>query len=83
MGDRVQLRQVILNLLLNAGEAMEEHRRPYLRQALIKTEARERRDYVGLSVQDAGVGFDPGTAERTSSSHSTRARKTGWGWGSR
>ena len=56
-GDRVQLQQVILNLLLNASEAMSGvDDRP--RQLLIKTE-RDEGDHVRLSVQDAGAGFGP------------------------
>jgi C4-dicarboxylate-specific signal transduction histidine kinase len=56
-GDRVQLQQVILNLLRNACEAMVDvHDRP--RQLLIKTE-REDGDRVRVSVRDAGVGVDP------------------------
>jgi PAS domain S-box-containing protein len=55
-GDRVQLQQVILNLLLNASEAMSGiGDRP--RQVLIKTE-RDALDSIRLSVQDAGVGFE-------------------------
>ena len=55
-GDRVQLQQVILNLLRNASDAMVAvGDRP--RQMLIKTE-REDGDCVRLTVQDAGVGVD-------------------------
>ena len=61
-GDRVQLQQVILNLLRNASDAMSEvHDRP--RQLVIRTE-REPGDRVRLSVQDAGVGLDPQTLDR-------------------
>jgi PAS domain S-box-containing protein len=56
-GDRIQLQQVILNLLRNASEAMVGvHDRP--RQLLIRTE-REDGDGVRVSVRDAGVGVDP------------------------
>jgi len=61
-GDRVQLQQVILNLLLNASEAMRcVDDRP--RRLVIKTE-RDEGDGVRLSVRDAGVGFEPQTLQR-------------------
>jgi len=61
-GDRVQLQQVILNLLRNASDAMNSvHDRP--RELLIRTE-RKQGDRVLLSVKDAGIGFDPETVDR-------------------
>jgi signal transduction histidine kinase len=56
-GDRIQLQQVILNLLRNAADAMVDvHDRP--RHLLIKTE-RDDGNRVRLTVRDAGVGLPP------------------------
>ncbi|MGC2184422.1 MAG: ATP-binding protein [Terriglobales bacterium] len=61
-GDRVQLQQVILNLLRNGSDAMSTvEDRP--RQLVIRTE-RDDGDLVRLTVQDAGIGFDPQAADR-------------------
>jgi PAS domain S-box-containing protein len=61
-GDRVQLQQVILNLLLNAAEAMSGvEDRP--RQLVIRT-VRQDDGGARLTVQDSGVGFEPNSAER-------------------
>jgi signal transduction histidine kinase len=61
-GDRVQLQQVILNLLLNASDAMNGvHDRP--RELTIRTES-DAGDCVRLIVKDAGAGIDPHTMEK-------------------
>jgi signal transduction histidine kinase len=61
-GDRVQLQQVILNLFLNASDAMSVvDDRP--RQLMIRTE-REEEDRVRLSVRDTGIGLEPQGVER-------------------
>jgi PAS domain S-box-containing protein len=55
--DRIQIQQVILNLILNAADAMRAvDDRP--RNLLIAT-ARENADWVRLSVCDSGAGIDP------------------------
>jgi signal transduction histidine kinase/DNA-binding response OmpR family regulator len=61
-GDRVQLQQVILNLIRNASDAMSTvDDRP--RELLIRSEPDEG-GQVHLSVKDAGVGLAPQDAER-------------------
>jgi signal transduction histidine kinase len=59
-GDRVQLQQVILNLILNAVEAMSAVDGP--RDLLISTEQRDTNGLV--SVRDSGPGIDPEKRER-------------------
>lgn len=60
--DRVQLQQVVLNLLRNALDSMNAvDERP--RDLLIRTE-RQEDDHVQLSVKDSGVGFDSQTMSK-------------------
>jgi signal transduction histidine kinase len=61
-GDRVQLQQVILNLILNAVEAMSavDER---VRELLISTE-QSQTNGVLVAVRDSGPGIDPEHIER-------------------
>jgi PAS domain S-box-containing protein len=61
-GDRVQLQQVILNLVRNASDAMSEvNGRP--RHLLVRAE-RDDEGGARLIVTDSGVGLDPQAIER-------------------
>lgn len=62
MGDRVQLQQVILNLIINGIEAMNtiKDRERVLR---IRT-ARQNPDGVLVAMQDSGIGLAPAQFER-------------------
>jgi C4-dicarboxylate-specific signal transduction histidine kinase len=77
-GDRVQLQQVILNLLLNAAEAMAaiEDREKMIR---VQTQL-EFGDKVKLLVRDSGVGLDPRDIEKLFEAfHTTKEHGLGIG----
>jgi C4-dicarboxylate-specific signal transduction histidine kinase len=78
LGDRVQLQQVVLNLIMNGIEAMSlvDDRR---RELLIRTREGED-DQVGVTVQDSGTGLDPKTMEQIFDSfYSTKREGMGMG----
>jgi PAS domain S-box-containing protein len=78
MGDRVQIQQVVMNLILNGIEAMStlEDRE---RKLLIRT-LRGAGNKVIVAVQDSGIGLDPRTAERIFDAfHTTKPGGLGMG----
>jgi PAS domain S-box-containing protein len=65
MGDRIQLQQVLLNLLLNAIDAMRDVP-PERRRLVVRTTLEQREDgpWAVIAVEDAGVGFEAAAASR-------------------
>jgi signal transduction histidine kinase len=62
MGDRIQLQQMVMNLILNGIEAMSTVQ-DRDRELVIRT-ARDEGDEVRVAVRDTGIGFHPLGAER-------------------
>jgi C4-dicarboxylate-specific signal transduction histidine kinase len=78
-GDRVQLQQVVLNLILNAIEAMNSVDGGAPRDLSISTEVRGA-DEILVSVRDSGPGIDSEYLERVFDSFYT-TKPTGMGLG--
>jgi signal transduction histidine kinase len=63
LGDRMQLQQVLLNLIINAVQSMSDvHDRP--RNLIIRCRRDAPKDGVLILVEDSGIGFDAGARER-------------------
>jgi signal transduction histidine kinase len=63
LGDRMQLQQVLLNLIINAIQSMSGvHDRP--RDLIIQCSRNAPEEGVLITVEDAGTGFDSGVGER-------------------
>ena len=78
LGDRVQLQQVIINLLINGVEAMAPITdRPH--EIVIRSQQHEA-GHVHVAVQDSGIGIDAETAERLFSAFFT-TKPSGMGMG--
>jgi signal transduction histidine kinase len=59
-GDKVQLQQVVLNLIMNGIEAMDEERHRVLKVQTDQTEL----GMVRVSIEDTGPGIDPSNLDR-------------------
>ncbi len=62
LGDRIQVQQVVINLVVNAFEAMSETR-DQGRQLTISTAVVDCGEAVRVSVRDNGPGFEPELAD--------------------
>jgi PAS domain S-box-containing protein len=76
MGDRVQLQQVLLNLMMNSIEATKGV--SGLREILI-TSRRDGSDHLRVSVADTGIGLPPAAAEMFEPFFTTKPDGTGMG----
>ena len=78
LGDRIQLQQVILNLILNSIEAMAVvHERP---RTLVIKSVFSRPNWITVTLQDSGTGIDPTVIDRIFDAFfSTKTNGTGMG----
>jgi PAS domain S-box-containing protein len=77
LGDRVQLQQVLLNLIINAAEAMSSVEEG-ARELLIST--KEDQTGVVVAVHDSGPGIDPEHLDRVFEAfYTTKSSGTGMG----
>jgi len=78
VGDRVQLQQVVLNLMLNGLDAM--HTVVGRPRDLVISSQREATDRVRVAVQDSGSGIDPEVVPRLFEAFYT-TKRSGLGMG--
>jgi NO-binding membrane sensor protein with MHYT domain len=77
MGDRVQLQQVMMNLMSNSIDAMKDVQGP--RELAIKSQRAEN-EHLMVSVSDTGVGLPPQQAEQIFNAFvTTKLHGTGMG----
>ncbi|RZA35947.1 MAG: PAS domain S-box protein [Lysobacteraceae bacterium] len=61
IGDRIQLQQVLVNLMVNASQAMAGQSQP---RQLVVTARRLDQDRISIDVRDSGPGVTSGQADR-------------------
>jgi C4-dicarboxylate-specific signal transduction histidine kinase len=77
MGDRVQLQQVVMNLMINSIDAMKSG--DGTRELAIKSQRAEN-EHLVVSVSDTGVGLPPGQADQIFNAFfTTKPHGTGMG----
>jgi signal transduction histidine kinase len=77
-GDRVQLQQVLINLVFNAGDAMSGQ--PRNARTLTLRSGRAEGNVIEITVADMGTGIPPGGAEKLFEPyHTTKAHGLGLG----
>lgn len=62
LGDRIQLQQVILNLIINGFEAMKDVEAGS--RALVLLTSKDVPDTITVAVQDSGIGIEPENLQR-------------------
>jgi signal transduction histidine kinase len=68
-GDKVQLQQVVLNLVMNAIEAMQSVQPRVL--TVKSAQSEPEMVHVHVSIEDTGTGVDPSNLERVFAAHFT------------
>jgi C4-dicarboxylate-specific signal transduction histidine kinase len=77
LGDKVQLQQVVLNLVMNAADAVSRNPSEH-RQIILRTGVKD--DRIRVTVRDFGPGIDMGDLERIFEPFFT-TKRTGLGMG--
>jgi hypothetical protein len=78
MGDRVQLQQVLMNLMMNSIDAMKDVGR--MRELIIQSQSGEE-GQVLISFSDTGVGLPPQQADKIFNAFfTTKPHGRAWAW---